>query len=393
VLTKLDLALEGITILMNHCGIEGDSVEAGPVSSGRQADGIFDSAEVVELFGTGGNVFANEDHSFSADDVMTNKNEAGQVADIRKPAEEDAQSDSDYDDSETDDSDCENYTQEGEYYIFFGSGDTRPVRAWRYDCDGGMVLPRSPNAAKELSRSDRPLRLIGNRSDWSSILKDNQNRCFFAHSTVGRKSLRCAGPKANWLRRLHDELPWQTPNCKQGKGLATTMPTYVAWLTGTGCSCGYSYGGRTYQPGQMNAIHEITNEVCAMLGIKVAPNSCNLNWFEGGEQALVWHADDEMLFGGLKQDKRIISLSLGGTRKFELKPCSASVPDSFTGLGIRLKNGDVCAMEGRMQAHYKHCVREGLLDSGDFDNCPRVSLTWRWITCHQGSCVSRSALQ
>merc|ERR1712039_78078 len=48
------------------------------------------------------------------------------------------------------------------------------------------------------------------------------------------------------------------------------------------------------------------------------PNSCNVNLYEDGTQSVGWHADDEDLFQGLSKDIRILSVSLGQRRKFDL---------------------------------------------------------------------------
>merc|ERR1712060_943368 len=49
------------------------------------------------------------------------------------------------------------------------------------------------------------------------------------------------------------------------------------------------------------------------------PNSCNLNLYTGGDMSVGWHADDEQLFQGKSRDCRILSLSLGATRSFDLR--------------------------------------------------------------------------
>merc|ERR1712130_533543 len=87
------------------------------------------------------------------------------------------------------------------------------------------------------------------------------------------------------------------------------------------------------------------------------PDSCNLNLYRDGNMSLGWHADDEKLFQGKSQDIRILSLSLGATRTFEVRPV---VPEGDgelkTKLRMNLHNGDMCSMEGLVQRHYHHRI-------------------------------------
>lgn len=53
-----------------------------------------------------------------------------------------------------------------------------------------------------------------------------------------------------------------------------------------------------------------------------------------------WHADDEPLFQGKTRDCRIISLSLGAARSFELRK---NWSDEAT-VHLRLSAGDLCTM-------------------------------------------------
>merc|ERR1712019_187603 len=48
------------------------------------------------------------------------------------------------------------------------------------------------------------------------------------------------------------------------------------------------------------------------------PNAVNLNLYEHGNHGVSWHSDDEPLFRGKFQDTRIISVSLGSSRKFQI---------------------------------------------------------------------------
>lgn len=116
------------------------------------------------------------------------------------------------------------------------------------------------------------------------------------------------------------------------------------------------------------------------------PNSCNLNLYENGCHAVGWHADDEHLFQGKFQDCLIISLSLGSTRRFDLK--MQHPPRQM--YNLKLASGDLCTMEGMTQRHYKHRVPK---EPSDLCPGPRVNLTWRWIKAHERGCPLSSLVE
>merc|ERR1712060_929347 len=110
------------------------------------------------------------------------------------------------------------------------------------------------------------------------------------------------------------------------------------------------------------------------------PNCCNLNLYEDGGMSVGWHSDDESLFQGKFTDIYIISLSLGVTRKFELRLNWPEKGES-RGKEISLKSGDLMTMEGMVQKHYQHRVpREENVEGS------RINLTWRWTVKHRPRC-------
>ena len=105
------------------------------------------------------------------------------------------------------------------------------------------------------------------------------------------------------------------------------------------------------------------------------PNSCNVNWYENGADSVGWHSDNESLFQSKEDDTLILSLSLGQSRKFEVKLMehrddgpSAEIKQ------IVLHHGDIMTMEGLFQKYYVHRVPKAY-GVGK----PRINLTWRWI--------------
>lgn len=151
------------------------------------------------------------------------------------------------------------------------------------------------------------------------------------------------------------------------------------------CTCTYRYGGVDVEPqGFPRWMEEIMQAYMPLCGIESReqwPNSCNLNLYKDGSMAVGWHADDEQLFQGKFRDIRILSVSLGATRTFELRPAVLEGDtESREKLRMNLHNGDVCSMEGLVQKHYHHKVPKEEADG------PRINLTWRWILKHGLNC-------
>ena len=114
--------------------------------------------------------------------------------------------------------------------------------------------------------------------------------------------------------------------------------------------------------------------ICGLPTRDLWPNSCNLNLYSDGTMSVGWHADNERLFQATLRDTRIISVSLGATRTFELRlGAPAGRRLSRAAYRMRLSDGDVCTMEGLTQKYYQHRVPP------DSSTGPRINLTWRWI--------------
>lgn len=204
---------------------------------------------------------------------------------------------------------------------------------------------------------------------WKMALRDDLRRSFVSH----RKEAFTAAVLKGWWLELIDKVRWKRPQTDEW-----VLPRSAAWLTSTGCTCQYEYGGLKFPPLQMEPwFMEITEKVCRTCGLKDRPDACNANYYDGGTQAVGWHSDDEPLFDALRNDVLIVSLSLGASRQFQLHP--KDKPTEFT--TVTLENGDLCTMEGLCQKHYRHRVpREKEVKA------PRINLTWRWILRHSSDC-------
>lgn len=93
-------------------------------------------------------------------------------------------------------------------------------------------------------------------------------------------------------------------------------------------------------------------------------NSCLLNLYHDGSEAMGWHSDDER---ALREGAAIASVSLGAERKFALRHKATHEIVSLT-----LGNGSLLIMRGATQKRWHHCIRKSARVTE-----PRVNLTFR----------------
>ncbi|WOE31488.1 MULTISPECIES: alpha-ketoglutarate-dependent dioxygenase AlkB [unclassified Acinetobacter] len=77
-------------------------------------------------------------------------------------------------------------------------------------------------------------------------------------------------------------------------------------------------------------------------------NSCLLNLYHDGQQAMSWHSDAEI---DLRKNGTIASLSLGAERKFVFKH-----KVSKEKIELWLAHGSLLVMKGLTQTHWLHCL-------------------------------------
>ncbi|CAE7884634.1 ALKBH3 [Symbiodinium necroappetens] len=215
---------------------------------------------------------------------------------------------------------------------------------------------------------------------WACVLHDVHRRSFVSY----RKQAFPASTLHQWRQTLLSRICWRKPERppKEGKEqnapCEALLPRSAAWLTLPGCRCEYQYAGLRFPAATMPPwFLEITDQVAQACGLKERPNSCNANLYKGGMDNVSWHCDDEPLFDATGRDALIISLSLGATRSFCLRPKD----DPFEETLLQLEDGDLCTMEGLCQKHYRHRVPPEE-DVSEY----RVNLTWRWIVQHDEGC-------
>jgi alkylated DNA repair dioxygenase AlkB len=92
-------------------------------------------------------------------------------------------------------------------------------------------------------------------------------------------------------------------------------------------------------------------------------NSCWCNYYRDGRDSVAWHADRE---GKLRRDPLVAIVSLGGPRRFAVRPRGGGAQQPFT-----MQSGDLLVMGGAMQHRWEHAVPKCA------HAAPRLSVTFR----------------
>jgi len=269
-------------------------------------------------------------------------------------------------------------------------GDNRDRDHWRKQRDRGekndLERPRKRRGTKrqrpvmkvvedEPSLSEYPLHIVARDSTfrgkqgqrWNMTIEDARLRSFAAYlpNTFDEQTL------WEWFKTTEENAPWQQPTVR-----GHVLPRKAGWFVEPGCGCKYKYSGTKWDPTPFPGwFMEITSEVMKRLCIPLdkLPNSCNVNLYYSGSASVGWHTDNEPIFESKIRDCLIISLSLGVSRKFQVKR-----NDSDKILkDVMLGNGDLMTMEGLFQKHFLHRVPKMPHVVGK-----RINFTWRWVTAH-----------
>lgn len=220
-------------------------------------------------------------------------------------------------------------------------------------------------------------------SSWNYELIDKERRSFVGYlpGALDEKSA------WKWMKTILDDMDeiggWDHPMSALGRVSRGTK-----WLVQPGCRCPYRYGGMSMDPVPfpkwMRGLMEVCMPMCGLQDPESWPNGCNLNFYADGSDSLDWHADDEPMLGGCDSDCRIISLSFGAERSFEVRladETAAASGTECTECQLRLRSGDLCTMEGLTQRHYVHRLPKA---GGKIPR--RLNLTWRWVVAHESWC-------
>ena len=110
---------------------------------------------------------------------------------------------------------------------------------------------------------------------------------------------------------------------------------------------------------------EIRARVQAEAGQRL--NGVLLNYYRDGQDSMGWHSDDEAVLG---RNPLIASLSLGGSRRFDLRRKGGSRIEHSLALG----HGSLLVMAGATQHHWQHQVAKTRSPCA-----PRLNLTFRLV--------------
>eukprot|EP00435_Cladocopium_sp_Y103_P072368 s3_g40.t1 len=245
------------------------------------------------------------------------------------------------------------------------------LKRWLLRCLGGFE--------GEPTLEAKPLLLVGEgEKTWERCVDDawcrsfaHLRRCPFTEEQLSR-----------WWDAALTQTQWQQPALPNGRSL----PRSAAWFVRKGCSCSYEYNATAWPavevPDWLSEVEDAVWDALCTTGVE-RPNSCVANLYADGMESVDWHADNEPLFEGLLGDCRIVSLSLGETRRFDLRRRRGlSNPQHHPErVSVDLQHGDLITMEGCFQKHWYHRVPK----AGGVTR-PRINLTWRSIRRHHATC-------
>lgn len=174
----------------------------------------------------------------------------------------------------------------------------------------------------------------------------------------------CPTDADRYFKYLLSAIKWKQENIVLF-GKRMQQPRLTAWHADYGKN--YKYSGLQWQPEPWNSLLlEIKDKVELVSGVKF--NSVLLNLYRNGNDSMGWHSDDEPELG---RNPAIASLSLGGTRNFQLKHrIRTSVPNQT----VPLAHGNLLIMKGPTQHCWKHQIpkTKKVVE-------PRINLTFRNI--------------
>lgn len=159
---------------------------------------------------------------------------------------------------------------------------------------------------------------------------------------------------------LCDTISWEQHHVRLfGRTLAA--PRLSCWIGDIGTA--YTYSGIRFEPhtwpAALSAVRSHLEAAC-----DTRFNSVLANLYRSGQDAMGWHSDDESELGA---QPLIASLSLGGVRRFVLRPRAGG-----TGLHLDLAHGSLLLMGGDCQRLYRHALPRTRRPVA-----PRINLTFR----------------
>lgn len=148
-------------------------------------------------------------------------------------------------------------------------------------------------------------------------------------------------------------------------GRKMKSPRLSAWCGDAGAI--YRYSGTVNHPVPwIESLYALRERLETFIGSPF--NSVLLNLYRDGNDAMGWHADDEAELGN---DPTIASVSLGGRRRFLMKPRKGKAGSTVK---VDLDHGSLLVMAGATQRNWKHSISRTRKPVE-----PRINLTFRHI--------------
>ena len=166
----------------------------------------------------------------------------------------------------------------------------------------------------------------------------------------------------HFYHQLLNTIDWRNDEARIfGKQYITKRK--VAWYGDFGYSYTYSNSTKVALPWTQDLL-ELKKVVEDLSGFTY--NSCLLNLYHTGDEAMGWHSDDEKSLG---KNSCIASLSLGAERKFSFKH-----KNSGQTVSLELEHGSLLLMKNETQTYWLHRLHKSTKIKQ-----PRVNLTFRTI--------------
>lgn len=168
---------------------------------------------------------------------------------------------------------------------------------------------------------------------------------------------------SNLYASLLNTISWQSETIRIA-GIERIVPRLTAWY-GDG-NASYRYSGIQHKPlPWTDELKTLKERIEQATGHNFNSVLCNL--YRDGQDSVAWHSDDEIELG---ENPIIASLSLGETRRFEMK----HKQQPRMNYKLELNSGSLLVMSGKTQQHWYHRIpkQENITN-------PRINLTFRSI--------------
>ncbi len=166
---------------------------------------------------------------------------------------------------------------------------------------------------------------------------------------------------------LLDTVPWSQPELRMG-GRSVKIPRLQAWFGDSEAL--YAYSRQSFQPMPWTPPLQVLREALAQI-CSTEFNSVLINLYRDGNDSVSWHGDNERELG---KQPVVASVSLGATRKFQLKPSKAHSQPRLPMVALDVDHGDLLVMAGQTQQRWLHCIPKTSKPVG-----ARINLTFRRI--------------